>query len=79
MAVMLMMLFRHYYLNYKASRRPSRGQLLTAISFLMLLLSQVAFATLTLSILMYVVGEILQLAGFTLLLGEYIMVTRDEK
>ena len=68
------------YMQSYAKKRPANSELfLTSLSFLMLLFSQAAFAAITLDLVMYVVGEVLQLAGFSVLLYEYILVTRYEK
>jgi hypothetical protein len=78
MSVILLMLLRYYYLNYKGSSADSRYSFLIALSFIMLLLSQIAFALISFGIIMYVVGEIVQLAGFSIMLCEYFLVTRNE-
>ncbi len=79
MVVMLFFLFTRYYKNYKNSPAPSKSSLLIALSFFIVFLSQVAFTTIPFTIIMYVVGEILQLMGYMLLLYDYILVTKNER
>ncbi len=78
MVVILSMLFYYYYNNYKKHRKI-RETFLIMVSFFVLVLSQLSFAAITLSTIMYVIGEILQLIGYGILLYNYILVTRNEK
>jgi len=79
MVVMLLFLFNYYYRNYKHRSPANREPFLTAASFFMLMLSQAAFTAIAMDITMYVVGDILQTMGYSLLLYDYILVTRNEK
>jgi hypothetical protein len=77
MFAILFGLLNHYKNIYKTSH--SSELLFTAIAFFMLLLSQVAFALIIINTAMYVAGEILQLAGFSIMLYQYILVRKYEK
>jgi hypothetical protein len=79
MVIMLLILLNYYYRNYKRKSIATKESFLTALSFFMLMLSQIAFTAITINIIMYVVGEILQLAGYSILLYDYVLVTRNEK
>jgi len=60
--------------NYINVRK--RASLLIALAFLTLLVSQMIFIFIVLSNYAYVVGEIIQLAGFLLLLAGYYKLAR---
>ncbi|RLJ03125.1 MAG: hypothetical protein DRP11_01645 [Candidatus Aenigmatarchaeota archaeon] len=77
MTMILAFLLSYYYRNY--AEKSSRESFLIMLSFLMLTLSQLAFITIALDMVMYVVGETLQLIGYAILLYHYILVTRYEK
>lgn len=74
MIFFLVLICRHYTIAYfKKERIISRT---VASSFFVLLLSQIMFAFMEVNTIMYVIGETLQLFGFSLLLYNYIMVNR---
>ncbi len=79
MFVLLLGLFTSHFKRYIKKIPHDKGMLLTPLSFFMLLLSQAVFTAIALDLMLYVVGEMFQLAGFCILLYEYFMVIRYEK
>ncbi|MCD6496620.1 MAG: hypothetical protein J7K54_05090 [Candidatus Aenigmarchaeota archaeon] len=69
-----------YYLKRNAAKTPrNMNLLLTPVAFFVLLLSQMFFILTFMNLVMYVIGEVLQLAGFLILMYEYVLVRRYEK
>ncbi len=79
MIVLITALLANYFRKFREKGVRDKTVLLTPISFIILLLSQAAFTAIALDLVLYVIGEVFQLAGFCILLYEYIMVIRYEK
>ena len=72
--VMLLIIIPHYLKNYLT--RSHATSLCVLGSFLLILFSQFFFIFVLFDSRLYVVGEFLQLVGYLLLLGTYIVVLR---
>ncbi|MFH1210448.1 MAG: hypothetical protein V1645_00890 [archaeon] len=73
-ALLLLLIFIHYYNNYVECR--SRNVLLVALSFLLIFISQIIFITVQLHPVLYVVAESVQLLGYLILLYLFISILR---
>lgn len=74
MAVLLFILAGYYYTVYR--NRGVSSSRVVAYAFGILLLSQIFFLLMAFGLEMYAVGEFVQLAGFSLLLYNFLTVTR---
>jgi hypothetical protein len=75
LAILLGLIVAHYYSSFR--KKGANAILLVGSSFFFLLLSNVFFIALDFGENIYVLGEVVQLAGFLLLLGSYVMILRD--
>jgi hypothetical protein len=77
-SLMLMALIAlRYYRNYRQNR--SNSTRLLAISFWILMFSHILFCFMGFNVLFYVAGELVQLAGYIILLVTFIRVLQDGK
>ncbi|MBN2102356.1 MAG: hypothetical protein JW716_05800 [Candidatus Aenigmarchaeota archaeon] len=74
MVMLLGFVSYYYYINCK--KLHTINSRLVASGFIMLTLANVVFAVVELDLVLYVLAEVLQLAGFCLLLGAFISVIR---
>jgi hypothetical protein len=73
-AVILAYVFAHFYDN--CHKKKCTTSHMVALSFLIILLSQLIFIFLTMNKALYVLGELVQLIGYVVLLFTYIMVLK---
>ena len=74
LVIILFFLCSYLYNNYE--KRKERSKFLVFFSFLMIFLGQFAFMMIFLATEFYVVGEIFLLAGYSILLYNYLLVSR---
>jgi hypothetical protein len=72
--IFLGIISNRYYQNYKNNKK--KETLMLAASFAIITLSQLFFMMVNFRLYFYVVGEIIQLAGYIFLLATFIMVLR---
>lgn len=75
-AVLLFYITYYLYINWKKKRRKKTIPLLTFMSFLLLLVSAIIFIFVLVDVYFYVIAEVLQLAGFLLLLAAYVLLIK---